>query len=334
MKCCALFLATLLATAGAANTNEDQVSQDAVQKVIAMLGDMSAKCKKEKNDEQVAFAEFGTWCSHEQVNLKESIKKGGESIELLSASISQLTNEAKVLGEEVGKLQSNVADFEADIKASNNQRAKDHEAFLAESQDYAESVDAIERAMVVMEQQSHDRPASSAAALLQVSENTQIPDKAKALLTAFMGMMDDSSDEAPEANAYEFQSGGIVSLLKKLKDDFRSKLGECQKEEMNSKHAFDMKVTDLKDSVENSNADIEEKSGTKSRKQEQAAMDKKELGSTIAVKAEDESTLKDTTTECAQKNMSFEEKQKLRTEEIEAIETAVGILKGDDMQTG
>merc|ERR1740117_1763941 len=32
--------------------------------------------------------------------------------------------------------------------------------------------------------------------------------------------------------------------------------------------------------------------------------------------------------------MSFEEKQKLRTEEIDAIQMAIGILKGDDMQTG
>merc|ERR1719359_1415539 len=145
---------------------------------------------------------------------------------------------------------------------------------------------------------------------------------------------DKSSQGAPEANAYEFQGGGIVNMLEKLKDDFRGKLGECQKEEMNSKHAYDMKYTDLKDSVENSNADIEEKTVTKSRKQEQAALDKKELASTINVKKEDETTLKDTVTECKEKSLSFEEKQKLRTEEIEAIQTAIGILKGDDMQTG
>merc|ERR1719399_68960 len=148
-------------------------------------------------------------------------------------------------------------------------------------------------------------------------------------------MMDDSEDEAPpEANAYEFQSGGIVSLLKKLKDDFREKLGECQKEEGNSLHAYNMKYTDLKDSVENSNADIEEKTATKERKLEQQALDKKELASTISVKKEDETTLKDAVTECEEKTLSFEEKQKLRAEEIEAISTAIGILKGDDMQTG
>merc|ERR1719310_206589 len=186
-----------------------------------------------------------------------------------------------------------------------------------------------------MEKQSHDRPGSSAA-LLQVTENAQLPAKAKAVITAFMGMMDDDSADyvAPEANAYEFQSGGIVSLLKKLKDDFRGKLGECQKEEMNSKHAYNMKYEDLKDSVENSNKDIEEKTVTKERKLEQSALNKKELASTIAVKKEDETTLKDTEAECTQKGLSFDEKQQLRTEEIAAIEQAISILKGDDMKGG
>jgi hypothetical protein len=73
---------------------------------------------------------------------------------------------------------------------------------------------------------------------------------------------------APEANAYEFQSGGIVEMLKKLKDEFRSKLADCQKEEMNSKHAYDMVVQDLVDSIENSNESIEEKKITKARKEE------------------------------------------------------------------
>jgi hypothetical protein len=324
---------TLLAFAGAFASNEQESSISAVQKVIQMLGDMSAKCKSDKNEEQVAFAEFSTWCTHEQAELKSNIAKGAESIELLTASVSKLGIEAKNLGQEISELQKNVADYEANMKSSTSQRAKDHEAFLAESKDYAESVDALERALVVLEKRAHDQPASSAA-LLQVTEKVQMPDKAKAVISAFLGMMSDDSSDAPEANAYEFQGGGIVSMLKKLKDDFRSQLGECQKEEMNSKHAYDMKFADLKDSVENSNADISEKTVTKERKKEQQALDKKELGSTIAVKAEDESTLKDTETECKHKSLSFEEKQQLRTEEIEAIQQAVTILNGDSMQTG
>ena len=44
------------------------------------------------------------------------------------------------------------------------------------------------------------------------------------MITAFMGMMQD--DAAPEANAYEFQSGSIIDMLKKLKENHRNMIGK------------------------------------------------------------------------------------------------------------
>jgi len=155
------------------------------------------------------------------------------------------------------------------------------------------------------------------------------------MVAAFLGMMGgDFAEEmgaAPEANAYEFQSGGIVDMLKKLKDEFRGKLGECQKEEMNSKHAFDMIVADLVDSIENSNDTIEEKKVTKARKEEKTASDKKALAGTIQTKKDDEKTLADLKVECEQKKLSFGEKQQLRAEEIAAIQQAIDILSSGDV---
>merc|ERR1719183_3313747 len=105
--------------------------------------------------------------------------------------------------------------------------------------------------------------------------------------------------EAPEAHAYNFQSGGIIAMLKKLRDEFRTKL------------AYDMVVQDLVDLMENGEKTIAEKKETKARKEEKAAQDKKELAATIEVKADDEKTLADMEVECEEKKLSFDEKQKL-----------------------
>jgi hypothetical protein len=67
----------------------DQVSVAGVQKVINMLSDMSAKAKLEKKNEEVAFAEFSTWCKSEIPALKKSIAQGSEEIELLSSETSR-----------------------------------------------------------------------------------------------------------------------------------------------------------------------------------------------------------------------------------------------------
>merc|ERR1719162_2521456 len=86
-----------------------------VQKVIQMLGDMSAKVKHEKNEEQVMFAEFDTWCKMEIPQTQKSIAKAAESIDLLN--------------EEIGKLQADVAQFESEKKAATAQREKDNAAY-------------------------------------------------------------------------------------------------------------------------------------------------------------------------------------------------------------
>jgi hypothetical protein len=92
-----------------------------------------------------------------------------------------------------------------------------------------------------------------------------------------------------------------------------------------------MVVQDLIDSIENSNQSIEEKTVTKARKEEKAAQNKKQLAATIAMKKEDEKTLAEMEVECKEKGLSFEEKQQLRTEEIEAINQAIKILKSGDV---
>merc|ERR1719440_552563 len=117
----ALFLALLVASPLASFAVED-ASVAAVQKVIQMLGDMQAKAKAEKNKEEVAFAEFQTWCKMEIPQTKKSIAKAAESIELLTAEIAKLTTEAKVLGEEITKLQGDVATFESEQKSAVEQR--------------------------------------------------------------------------------------------------------------------------------------------------------------------------------------------------------------------
>merc|ERR1719512_685618 len=122
---------------------------------------------------------------------------------------------------------------------------------------------------------------------------------------------------APEANAYEFQSGGIITILKKLRDEFRTKLADRQKEEMNSQHASDMILTDLEDSLENAEKERGRKTRKAAQKSQKRTMEAKQLKGTAAVKAEDEKTLAETKTECEEKSLSFDEKQKLRAEEIE-----------------
>jgi len=329
------WLLALAAGAAAPALAAESRSVAGVQKVIQMLQDMSAKTKQEKNDEEVAFATFKTWCTQEDARLKSDLSKNAEAIELFSAEIGKLTTETRAHGERIATLSQEVAGHEASVKAEEAQREKDRQAYAAESTDFSESVDALDRAIAILKKEDYDRP-GSAESLLQLSRNDRMPAKVRSIVAAFVGMTKDSplggmDSSAPEANAYEFQSGSIVEMLKRLQDQFREKLGESQKEEMNSKHASAMIIQDLTDSIENKKREIEETTLVKERKAEEVAQDKKELANTQEQKAANENTLKEVTTECEEKMLSFQEKQQLRAEEIEAIAKAVEILSSPEV---
>merc|ERR1719379_1216868 len=82
-------------------------------------------------------------------------------------------------------------------------------------------------------------------------------------LTQTEGELDNS---APEANAYEFQSQGIVDMLQKLLDKFIEERTTLEKEESDSRHAFEMLTQDLGNEIEHMTAAREEASATKAKK--------------------------------------------------------------------
>merc|ERR1719355_23650 len=68
---------------------------------------------------------------------------------------------------------------------------------------------------------------------------------------------------APEVAAYEFQSGGVVDMLKKLKSKFAKELNELETEEANRAHAYDLEMLHLSNSIEAAKRDREEKAEIK-----------------------------------------------------------------------
>merc|ERR1719217_1781356 len=54
---------------------------------------------------------------------------------------------------------------------------------------------------------------------------------------------------APEANAAEFQSQGVVDMLEKLTDKFIDERTALEKEEVNAKHAYEMLMQNLKEEI-------------------------------------------------------------------------------------
>merc|ERR1719301_335819 len=136
----------------------------------------------------------------------------------------------------------------------------------------------------------------------------------------------DNALAAPEANAYENQSGGVVAMLEKLLHKFEDELFALEKAEMTLQANYDMLAQQLTASIKDAKQDIATKTATKAQRLEDAAVAKGELETTVAGKMEDEKTLSDTKAECYAKSDEFEKNQVTRKGEIEAITKAMEIL--------
>jgi len=338
-----LLAVALLAVSGSA----EQAKVTPVQKVIQLMQGMLEKGKKEKHEEQVQFAAYKQFCDDTTVEKTRAIKEAAEQIEKLSADIQKYEADAEKLTKEIAEHDEDISVWEGDIKAATKVREIENTDYTATHKDYSESIDALGRAINVLKKSSGDKK-QARAALMEVS--AFLPKEAQRTVAVLLQQRDDHQDEnsdyasqlrqdgdaflstdlgAPQANAYEFQSQGIIDMLQKLLDKFEGELDTLEKEETNARHAFEMLVQDLNSGIEQSTKAREDKSATKATKLQSAADAKSDLEDVTSTKKEDEAYLADLTATCEQKATDFESRQQLRQEEIEAIEKAIEIISGN-----
>jgi len=303
-----------------------------VQKVVQLMTGMVEKGKKEKNEEQIQFAAFKQFCGDTTTKKTRAIKEENEMIDMLQADISKYDSEAAQLGREIAQHDDDISTWEGDIKAATKVRDIENADYIATHKDYTESITALEDGSATLKGQNHNTVQASAA-LLQIASLPLMPEEGKRIMHSFL-QRDPENDSllqvtAPEANAYEFQSGALVDMLDKLAIKFTDERTQLEKEETAARQAFELLSQDLKMQIEQGTAARTEKQEAKSKALQAAADAKGGLSDTTTTRDDDSKYLSDLTAECADKSSAFEERQELRAEEITAIEKAIEILSSD-----
>lgn len=298
-----------------------------IQKVLQLLGDMLAKSQAEQKDEQVKHAAYVQWCTGSSRVKRKELSDADESIELLKAEIQKAVADIEGITTRVQELDADIIRWKKDITAATTIREKEKADFQATNLDYSESLDALERAIAVLKKQEEDRPqaASMVQSLLQLR---LVPRSTRTALNAFLQQGQDpaATYSAPEANAYEFQSGGVVDMLQKLKVQFKTQKTKLEEEEMNAQHGYEGMLQKLNDEIENADAEIKRKSQVSAERQQDQAAAEQSLTQTTADRAEDQAYYDDLVHVCMTKAKDYENRQSLRAEEIKTLSEAIEIL--------
>jgi len=313
--------------------------------VIELLDEMAVKADAEKKDEATRFSAFDQWCGDQTRIKNNEIAAATENIAMLAAKIEKAAGAIRRNTDRIEELQEDVGRWEKDTKSATDVREREAADYRATSADYAESLEALDGALATLKRRAHKTPqAELAQVLLQVNKIRSLSASSKRVISTalkqqrFVNVSEMPADNlfhnAPEAYGYEFQSGGVVDILEKLKDEFSTKKYELDHEELSAQHAFEDIAQFLNDNIENANHEIQKKTLRRANLQQEKAETEEAKAQTESDRAEDQKYLDETKSLCFQKTEDFNSRQKLRAGELEALREATGILRGEHVTTG
>merc|ERR1719327_2452735 len=148
-----LFVLVCTAPFAQAGSSSNQAETNPVEKVIEMLSDLQQKIIREGEAAQKLYDEFAEWCEEESKNLQFEIKTGKAEAEDLQATIDKCVSDIKAFDEKIEELSAQIATDEEDLKEATGIREKENADFLAVEADLVDTIDALERAIGILERE-------------------------------------------------------------------------------------------------------------------------------------------------------------------------------------
>jgi len=314
-----------------------------VSKVITLLKDMLKQLEKEAEEDEEIYDKMACWCETNDKEKTKAVSDAEARISDLTTKIEELTAQSARLNTEIANLEKEVAANQKALDSATAIRTKQLAEFNAEEKDLLESISALKSAVTVLSKhhsmlqvpRSHmlgvaatlQHELSKHAAMLQ----GVLTPSDKRTIGAFVQSPEDYFDAEPTfKQSYAPQSGEIFGILKQMKETFESNLSSSQKEEMANQKAYeDLKAAKEAEITAGQNQ-IDTKTQELADADEKNAQSKQDIEDTRGSLSADEQFLMMLKEKCSMTDSEWEERQKTRQLEMEAVSKALAVLSSDD----
>jgi len=316
-----------------------------VSKVITLLKDMLKQLEKEAEDDEEIYDKMACWCETNDREKTKSISDAEARIESLTTNIEELTAVSARLNTEVKNHKKEVASNQDSLGKATAIREKQLAEFNSEEKDLLESISALKAAVTVLSKhhggallqlpRSHvlgvaatlQQEMAKHASLLQ---GVLTPSERKAA-AAFVQSPEDYFDASPTfKQSYAPQSGEIFGILRQMKETFESNLSDSQKEELANQKSYEELKAAKEAEIAAGQAQIDSKTQELATTDQNKAQAKVDVEDTKASLSADEQFLMVLKEKCQMTDKEWEERQKTRQLEMEAVSKALAVLSGDD----
>jgi len=332
----------LLLPAAAAVRLYAQAGNPAVDRVVTMLGNLMAEVEAEQAADDQTSGQLKTWCGTEVAGAEKRLETLRTSLESLAANLAGLRAQRQELASRVEDLSDQVETMKTQLADAQEKRSKEEAAFVAEQQDFEQSITACTKAVEILKQHYGDgappantRPAwMSLLAVQQSVERRSVavsPDLAALLQQAqaqngggFFGKKPGFHD------AYESKTDeglGVVAQMGVLRQTFMDDKQAAIDEENRLQQAFQQL---MKEKTEQLEALVQERDAQQAQlnQVQQEIGEKEQQQANFEQEAKDEEAyLASVQQQCADGEAIYQQRTKDRSAEKAGISEAMGVLQ-------
>lgn len=299
-------------------------SQDRpVTKVVKLLQGMKATMEKEAESEADLMEKFNCWCKENGENKAESVEKDQARVKEMQSRIEELTATSARLKTEYTNLAQDVAKGEESMDQQMALRREQKEKFDGENLQLSKDLDSLQHARATLDQ---------GTGLLQVTDQQALGSLVKDMIERHSEKFNE--DEMKDMSAFMQQDptsvDSIQGTFQGLESKFTSSLKELRDEEARNKATFEKLIEAKRTEISTGKAQVASKKEQKTSADEERVHLKRDVKDTEASIASDTAFAAEVKEKCATKGKSWDQRQKTRAEELEAVQKAIQILDADD----
>jgi predicted nucleic acid-binding Zn-ribbon protein len=304
-----------------------------VEKVVKLLVDMQEKMKHDGAMEKATYEKFSCWCTG-------MTSKKGKAIEDAKKDLKQLGSEIMSLRGKVAKLSSEINDAAQDMKDNHDEqqeateaRDKENAAFTATRAELGQALQALNQALKMLKmtpQFLQTQTLSTQAADAVQAAISAVPDSALGSLPAAKISQIQQVSAAIAKGKYDPSYGSLVTILEEMYKTFSEDMEkETKTESKSNKDYEDLMSTKVKELIALQEK-VDKKEGEKADAAQDLADTTQNYDDTESQMEADIKFFNEAVKNCEKTAGNWEERQKMRAEELAGVEKAIEILTSDE----
>jgi len=349
-----IFLLALFVTPAAAMGDSTQVvaatsAKTPIEKVVKLIEELKANLLHDEKVDQQIHDKFACWCHMIAGHKAAAIMMAHHMIKSLSSDALSLKSEIAVLAKDISDKSDEIAEAEENIKSATAIRKKNNEAYMTETGDLMQAINALQRAMEVLSGagtktellQNGEGLSSSerarAANFISVAVNKMPTDGDRALspkkvsaLARFTEVLRSDREEFEDKSTYAPQSATIQGILKDMYDSFSSDLESQTQTEAEENREFESLLATKNNAIATAKDVILKREEKKAELESELADTLQELEATQKQMAADIEFFDLTDAKCRGTHEEWVTRSEMRMEEIKGVQEALDILTSDE----